>query len=160
MSNDNKGKLATIKGKVGTAVDRTKAAISEAASSSEALAVVDWTKKAGAELKSHAVELGHSLQETDLGRTVTKGAIAGAVAGVPLPVIGPISGAVIGAAAGAYLNLKHGVGSHSKVGGPDSPHIPDTTVTETLSKLDQLRQEGVITDAEFQEQKAKLLKRI
>lgn len=160
MDIEKKGKLATVKDKVGNAVDRTKATISKAAKSDETKAVIDWTKRAGSELKEHASELGHSLQETDLGRTVTKGAIAGAVAGVPLPVIGPISGAVIGAAAGAFLNLKYGVGGNSTE--KDASHLQksDSTATETISKLDQLRKEGAISDAEFQEQKTKLLKRI
>ncbi|MCQ3925183.1 MAG: hypothetical protein DPW12_13530 [Rhodocyclaceae bacterium] len=73
---------------------------------------------------------------------------------VPLPVIGPLAGAAIGAGVGVYKNL-------NQKGQPAASTTRESSQTNDahaeLLKLDDLRQKGIISDAEFETEKKKIL---
>jgi len=151
----------SIRERVGDAFDKTKEAIHEATEHEYTKAALDWSKKAGAELTQQAEEMGRDLMSTNVGRSAARGAAVGAIAAVPIPFVGPIAGAVLGAGVGAILSVKFGSGDAPSAASVQSP--PKETpsdVIESLKKLEDLRQAGVLMDMEFQEQKEKLLKRI
>lgn len=110
--------------------------------------------EAGRAVGQGAMELGRELAESKVVKDGAKGAAVGAVVAVPLPIVGPVIGAVVGAGVGVYLGQKGG-------GQPSSPELqgPPVDLTEELRKLDAARKEGLLTDAEFEAQKRKLLRR-
>ena len=148
------------------AIEKTKSKIAVVADHKNTKALVEWTTKAGADLMDQAAELGDDVLHSDLGKAATKGAAIGAVAAIPVPLIGPIGGAIVGAGVGSYLSLKHGIGRSSSEDSGDhsvpNGGQPQSTdgLLQDIKRLDELRQSGVLSDVEFQEQKAKLLKRI
>lgn len=153
--------------RINEAVQLTKATIAVVADHKNTKAAIEWSKQTGTELVNQATDLGNGVLHSDLGKAATKGAAIGAVAAIPIPVIGPIAGAIVGAGIGGYLNLKHGVGGTSPDAVTSDQEMAPTehgqsteSIISDLKKLDDLRQGGILTDAEFQEQKNKLLKRI
>ena len=87
-----------------------------------------------------------------------KGAIAGAlITGPILPVVGPIIGAKVGAVYGAFTNMgKNGEQSQQQVKQVEASN----DVIETLKKLNELKNDGIITEEEFQQKKSQLLKKL
>ena len=81
-------------------------------------------------------------------------ALAGAVIAIPLPLFNPKTGALIGAGIGIFMWL-------TKKGNVPSPSAaqskPQMDVYAELLKLNELRQKGAISDAEFEVQKKKIL---
>lgn len=100
-----------------------------------------------------ATELGREVADSKAVKDAAKGAAVGAIVAVPLPVVGPVIGAVVGAGVGVYLGQR---GS----GSPAPPQLAGTAkdLHDELLKLESLRQKGLLTDAEFDAQKRKLLK--
>lgn len=100
-----------------------------------------------------AAEFGKDVAQSKTFQDGAKGAAVGAVVAVPLPVVGPVIGAVVGAGIGVYLGHKTNTSSQTSAlpGPPKDLH-------DELLKLDALRQRGLLTDAEFDAQKRKLLK--
>jgi hypothetical protein len=71
---------------------------------------------------------------------------------LPLPVVGPATGAVVGAAIGVYKNLT----TRRSSGG--SPALPEPVdLHAEITKLDELRQKGLLTEQEFERQKRSIL---
>ncbi len=73
---------------------------------------------------------------------------------VPLPVIGPVMGAAIGAALGAVTNLT--TKRSTTISTKAADEMPLDVHAEIL-KSDDLRQRGLLTDAEFEKQKRSIL---
>lgn len=152
--------------KVSDAVLMTRDTIAVVAGHKSTKVAIEWSKQLGTELGHQATDLGNDVLNSDLGKAATKGAAIGAVAAIPIPIIGPIAGAIVGAGIGGYLNIKHGVGTMPKEAADDQnaangkqPQATEDVIAD-LKKLDDLRQAGILSDGEFQEQKSKLLKRI
>lgn len=99
-----------------------------------------------------ATELGREVAESKAVQDAAKGATVGAIVAVPLPVVGPVIGAVVGAGVGVYLGQKGGASGEAQLPGPPKD------LHDELLKLDSLRQKGLLTDAEFEARKRKLLK--
>jgi hypothetical protein len=120
----------------------------------DARIAVGWAKKKAASAGNEASKLGKGAMRSDLAKDAATGAGIGAVVAVPVPIIGPLAGAAIGAGMGVYKNLT-------------KPHQPTPVVIEQtaapkdihaeLLKLDELKQKKIITDAEFEGQKKKIL---
>ena len=120
----------------------------------DARIAAEWAKKKAASAGNEASKLGKVAMRSDLAKDAATGAGIGAVVAVPVPVIGPLAGAAIGAGMGVYKNLT-------------KPNQPTPVVIEQaaspkdvhaeLLKLDELKQKKIITDAEFEAQKKKIL---
>lgn len=76
----------------------------------------------------------------------------GAAIAVPVPGIGPLAGAAIGAGVGVYKNIMKKESSHPI----DQSGVPKDVHADLL-KFDELRQKGIISDAEFEIQKKRVL---
>lgn len=107
------------------------------------------------------VEVKDALK-SDLAKDAAKGAAIGVVVGVPVPVIGPAFGAVVGAGLGAYAHLTRAkaeapppAASDEVRAGP-APAPSDDMYTQLL-RLDDLLKRGILTQEEFDAQKAKVL---
>lgn len=98
--------------------------------------------------------LGKEVMRSDLVKDVAAGAAIGAVVAIPVPFVGPMVGAVIGAGLGVYKNF-----TRKGQSGPtiiDHVVVPKDVHAELL-KLEDLRQKSIISDAEFEAQKKKIL---
>jgi len=107
------------------------------------------TKKAADGVSKMLKDAGKSSVVKD----ATAGAAVGAVVAIPIPIIGPIAGAAVGAGLGVYKNItgKDTISTHSiesKI---------DKDIYSELLKLEDLRSKSIITEAEFIEQKKRLL---
>jgi hypothetical protein len=111
-------------------------------------------RKAGKAVGDGAVEMGREMAETKAFKDGAKGAAVGAGVGIPLPVIGPAIGAVVGAGVGVYLGRKK---AKSDAAAGNTP-APLKDLHDELLKLDALRKQGLLTDAEFETRKRKLMK--
>jgi hypothetical protein len=110
-----------------------------------------WFRQTAGDVADEAARLGKEVVRSKMVKDATTGAAIGAVVAVPVPIVGPIAGATVGAGLGIYKNIM------SKAG--DSPYTSTTVdVHAQLLKLADLRDKGLLTDAEFEEQKRKLLK--
>lgn len=114
----------------------------------------DWARKKATELGNEASRMTKEALRSDMAKDAAAGAAVGAAIAVPVPVIGPIAGAAIGAGVGVYKNL-------TKKGNPVPPSIegarPQIDIHAELLKIDDLRQKGIISDAEFEAQKKMIL---
>ena len=100
--------------------------------------------------------------KSDLAKDAAKGAAIGAVVSVPVPLLGPVMGAVVGAGVGVYTHLARAKTDAPK---PDAPTqapagvdaVPTTGLYAELLQLDDLLKKGILTQEEFDEQKARVL---
>lgn len=110
----------------------------------------EWAKQKAVALGDEASRLGKEAVRSDLAKDAASGAAIGAAVAIPVPVVGPIAGAVIGAGLGMYKNMT-GKGSSQAAIASKPERALD--VHAELLKLDDLRQRGIITQAEFDAQK-------
>jgi len=106
-------------------------------------------KSVGKSLGDEAERMGKVVARSDMAKDAATGAAIGALVAVPIPLIGPVGGAAVGAMLGVYRNITKGESHEEQLETPD--------VHGELLKLDDLRQKGILTDAEFDEQKKKIL---
>lgn len=118
----------------------------------DARIAADWARKTASTVADEAGRLGKEAVRSDLAKDAAAGAAIGAVVAVPLPVVGPIAGAAVGAGLGVYKNLTQKAPTQR----PQAPARLD--VPAELLKLADLRDKGVLTDVEFEAQKAKVLR--
>jgi len=120
----------------------------------DARIAAEWAKKTATSVGNEASRITKEALRSDMAKDAAAGAAVGAVVAVPVPVIGPIAGAAFGASVGVYKNL-------TKKGNPAPPAIGESKtqidIHAELLKLDDLRQKGIISDAEFEFQKKKVL---
>lgn len=120
----------------------------------DARIAAEWAKKTATSVGNEASRISKEALRSDMAKDAAAGAAVGAVVAVPVPVIGPMAGAAIGAGVGVYKNL-------TKKGNPAPPSLVESKtqidVHAELLKLDDLRQKGIISDAEFEVQKKKVL---
>lgn len=126
---------------------------------------LDGLKKAAVkgakELTVAVAALAKELVESKPFKDAAKGAGAGAVIAVPVPLVGPMLGALIGAGVGVYIGHRWDGDSTNQNG--SSPTVIEVLATpiqdlgESLRSLNALRAEGLLTDAEFEALKQKLL---
>ncbi len=126
-----------------------------------------WVKKAATDTAVEATRMGKEVMSSDLVKDAAKGAAAGAVLAVPVPFVGPAVGAMVGASFGVYTNLTRPPSSAGKPANelvqtqshvaPAAPVAPVKDVYAELLKLDDLLKKGILTPAEFEAQKAKVL---
>lgn len=105
--------------------------------------------------------LAKGVVRSEIVRDVTSAAAVGAVIALPLPIVGPMAGAFVGGALGAYKSLTSPTSRKSEPASSE-PSVAKTTAQdpdlyEKLIKFDDLRKKGILSDAEFEEQKKKLL---
>lgn len=132
-----------------------KAAVSNATNHEDAKIAAEWAKRCASTVGDEAAKLGKEAMRSDMAKEAAAGAAVGAVIAIPVPVIGPIAGAAIGASLGVYKNImRKESGSYQSRTVDKEPK----DICAELIKLDELRQKGIITDAEFENQKSKLLK--
>lgn len=105
--NENPSGL-TLKGRLARTFFTAKDAVVAAVESENTRAALDWTKKTGAEIVDHAVDLGKEALHSEVGQAAAKGAAVGAVAAIPIPLVGPLAGAITGAGVGAILQFRYG----------------------------------------------------
>ena len=126
-----------------------------------------WVKRAATDTAVEATRMGKEVMRSDLAKDAAKGAAVGAVIAVPVPVVGPAIGAVVGAGIGVYANLTRTAPTVPKASNVLAPeHAQTDQVASTapvkdvyaeLLKLDDLLKKGILTQAEFDAQKAKVL---
>lgn len=126
-----------------------------------------WVKKAAADTALEATRLGKEAMRSDLAKDAAKGAAAGAVVAVPVPFVGPVVGAMVGAGFGVYTNLTRPAGvsprTANDLAAPQAqvvqtvPAMPTKDLYAELLKLDDLLKKGILTQEEFDVQKAKVL---
>lgn len=120
----------------------------------DARIAAEWAKKTATSIGDEASKLGKEAMRSDLAKDAAAGAAVGAVVAVPVPIIGPLAGAAIGAGVGVYKNL-------NQKGQPTSSVTRESSqskdVHAELLKLDDLRQKNIISDAEFEDEKKKIL---
>lgn len=125
-----------------------------------------WTKDAATATAEGAVRLGKDAMKSNLAKDAGKGAAVGAVIALPVPIIGPALGAVVGAGIGVYAHLTRSKRPTppSIQSGPihqapiiDVVATPPKDVYAELLKLDDLLKKKILTQAEFDQQKTKLL---
>jgi hypothetical protein len=100
------------------------------------------------------IQYAKNAVKSDMAKDAAAGAAIGAVVTIPVPIIGPVIGATFGAGVGIYKNLTKHEPSITVVS-KDVSHEKDL-YTELLH-LDELKQKNILTEAEFEEQKKKLL---
>jgi hypothetical protein len=126
-----------------------------------------WVKRAATDTAVGATRMGKEVMRSDLAKDAAKGAVVGAANAVPLPIVGPAISAVVGAGIGVYANLTRTAPTipksadalapqHSQTD-QVAPTSPVKDVYAELLKLDDLLKKGILTQAEFDSQKAKVL---
>lgn len=113
-----------------------------------------WARKTASSAGGEAAKLGKSVLQSDMVKDAAAGAAVGAVVAIPIPLVGPPVGAALGAAVGVYKNFTHKNSAAPRYE-RQSGNIKDTYAE--LLKLDDLRKKGIVSDAEFEIQKKKLL---
>ena len=120
----------------------------------DAKIATEWAKKNTSAAGNEAIRIGKEAMQSDMVKDAAAGAAVGAAIAIPVPVIGPLAGAAIGAGLGVYKNIiKKDSGTHQAKEIP----VASKNVHAELLKFDELRQKSIITDAEFENQKSKLL---
>ena len=139
------------------ATERTTQAISSGLEHENTQAAMDWARKSANAATYEAVRLGKQVVRSDMAKDAATGAAIGAVIAAPLPVIGPVAGAVLGAGMGLYKNFSKPEGRRFEIAPPEHKG-QKADVYDQLLKLDDLRQKGIITNAEFEVKKKGLLR--
>lgn len=120
-----------------------------------------WTHKAASDTASSAMRLGKESLKSEFVKDVAKGAGVGAVIAVPVPIVGPIIGAIVGGGMGAYHNMtrptSHVTYQNAAQPAQVAPSEPAKDMYSELLKLDDLLKKGILTEQEFDVQKAKVL---
>lgn len=120
----------------------------------DARIAAEWAKEKATSIGREASKLGKEAMRSDLAKDAATGAGIGAAVAIPIPVVGPMAGAAIGAGMGVYKNL-------TKPNQPTPVIIDQTKPSKDthaeLLKLDELRQKNIISEAEFEAQKKKIL---
>lgn len=156
-----KDNLNNFVSSVKIAAERTSNAISDAIEHEDTQAAIAWSKNAASTVADEATRLGKEIVRSDMAKDAATGAAIGAAVAMPLPVIGPAAGAVVGAGLGIYKNITKPASkgpellSQAQKQHSSSSEKPDAY--DQLIKFDELRQKGILTDAEFEEQKKKIL---
>ncbi len=121
----------------------------------DARIAAEWAKKTASSAGDEAARLGMAVVRSDLVRDVAAGAAVGAAVGMvaPIPFVGSSVGATVGAGMGVYKNLTRGGQSAT----PLIEAKSGVDVHAALLKLEDLRQKNIITQAEFDSQKKKIL---
>ena len=119
----------------------------------DARIAAERTKEFASEAADKAANLGNASLKNDMAKDAATGAAIGAAIAVPIPLIGPVFGAAIGAALGVVKNLPTKRSTTTSIAA--SEMLPD--VHDEILKLDDLRQRGLLTDAEFEKQKRSIL---
>ncbi|MFH1216673.1 MAG: hypothetical protein V1706_09250 [Pseudomonadota bacterium] len=116
----------------------------------DARIAAEWAKKTATSISDEASKLGKQAIRSDLTKDAAAGAAIGAAVAIPVPVLGPMAGAAIGAGLGVYKNLT-GKGQKS--------HLPEKQVDvhAELLKLHDLLMKNIISEAEYEAQKNKIL---
>jgi hypothetical protein len=105
------------------------------------------------ETAKKSVDFVKGTLKNDLVKDVALTAGVVAAITVPLPIVGPVTGATIGAALGLYKNLNR----ERSAATTSPPSAPPPDVHDEILKLDDLRQRGLLTEAEFEKQKRSVL---
>jgi hypothetical protein len=126
-----------------------------------------WAQRTAAATAEEIARLSREVRESPLGRVAAKGAASGTVTSLPVPIIGPALSAVVGASASVYAHLTRSKTSEAPELAPEpvpSPYAPvvevvapDTEIYARLLHLDDLLKKGILTQAEFDAQKKKVL---
>lgn len=124
-----------------------------------------WTHKAASDTASSAMRMGKESFKSEFAKDVAKGAGVGAVVAIPIPIIGPVFGAIVGGGMAAYGNMTRPTTNVTyQNAAPPAPVSPSSEPAKDmyseLLKLDDLLKKGVLTEQEFNVQKAKVLSRI
>ncbi len=153
------GKLRNLAGKVKEAISATAVLVGDLngdgkVDHEDAKIAAKWAKKNASAIGDEAAKVGKEALQSEMVRDAAAGAAVGAAIAIPIPVIGPLAGAAIGAGLGVYKNiLRKDSNAHQA---KEQPAVPKDVHTELL-KFDDLRQKSIITDAEFEIQKSRLL---
>lgn len=120
----------------------------------DAKIAAEWAKKTAQSAANEVSKLGKEAMKSDMVKDAAAGAVVGAAIAIPVPVVGPLVGGAIGAGFGLYKNIVKNEASQQKVqiAAPMDVHAE-------LVKFDELRQNGIITDAEFVAKKNTLLQK-
>ncbi len=137
--------------------ERTTEAISDVLEHEGTQATIDWARRSASAATDEAVRLGKQVVRSDMAKDAATGAAIGAVIATPLPVISPIAGAVLGVGMGLYRNFSKPEGRRIEIAPPEHKG-QKSDIYDQLLKLDDLRQKGIITDAEFEGKKRGLLR--
>ncbi|MCX7148547.1 MAG: SHOCT domain-containing protein, partial [Rhodocyclales bacterium] len=135
--------------KLTEAGQKAKEALERALANEHTQDAIAKAKAAGKSLGDEAERMGKVVARSDMAKDAATGAAIGALVAIPIPLIGPIGGAAVGAMLGVYRSITK---SQSR---DEQTEVLD--IHSELLKLDELRQKGIITDAEFGVQKKKLL---
>ena len=150
-------KLKDLAGKAGKAMTSAATMVGDLnndgkVDEQDAKLALDWAKRTASDVGDEATDLAKAAVSSKMAKDAATGAAIGAVIAVPVPVIGPIVGAAVGAGLGVYKNL---TSSGSDV--PAQIALPVDRHAELL-KLDDLLKKGIISEAEFNTQKRRILK--
>lgn len=152
-------KLKNFAGKVKEAISTTAILVGDLngdgkVDHEDAKIAAEWAKKNASAAGNEAARIGKEAMQSEMVKDAAAGAAVGAAIAIPVPVIGPLAGAAIGAGLGVYKNiLKKESNSHQAKEQP----VASKDVHAELIKFDELRQKGIITEAEFEVQKNKFL---
>ncbi len=152
-------KLKNLAGKIKEAISTTAVLVGDLngdgkVDHEDAKIAAEWAKNRASAVGDEAVKIGKEAMRSEMVKDAAAGAAVGAAIAIPIPVIGPFAGAAIGAGLGVYKNIiKKESNSHQAKEQP----VVHKDVHAELLKFDELRQKGIITDAEFEIQKSKLL---
>lgn len=153
-------KLNNLVGKVKDAVSATVVLVGDLngdgkVDHEDAKIAAEWAKTRASVAVDEAGKIGKEAMHSDMVKDAAAGAAVGAVVAIPVPVIGPLAGAAIGAGLGVYKNItkKESGASQAK-----SANNESSDVHAKLLKFHDLKEKGIITEAEFEIQKSKLLK--
>jgi len=152
-------KLKNLAGKIKEAISTTANLIGDLngdgkVDHEDAKIAAEWAKKCSSAVGDEAAKVGKEALQSEMVRDAAAGAAVGAAIAIPIPVIGPLAGAAIGAGLGVYKNILRKDSNAHQV--KEQPAVPKDVHAELL-KFNELRQKGIITDADFEIQKSKLL---
>ena len=153
------GRLRNLAGKIKDAVSATAILAGDLngdgkVDHEDAKIATEWAKKSASAAADEAAKISKEAMRSDMVKDAAAGAAVGAAIAIPVPVIGPLVGAAIGAGLGVYKNIiKKDSGTHQEKNAKNE----SKDIHAELIQFDDLRQKGIITEAEFETQKLRLL---
>ena len=116
-------------------------------------------KHTAGEAYDDAAEVINRANKFGLGKDVLPFALIGAAVAIPIPFVGPFIGGAIGAAIGAWRGSnRHAATTDAMIDvTPRKPKPRNQDTVAELIRFGELRVKGLISQAEFEAQKARLL---
>ena len=148
-------KFEKLASRAKTAAGQVTDAATKVAQHPNTKAAANRAKQMATEAANQVADQVQQVSKSQIAKDAATGAAIGAVVAVPVPVVGPMFGAMVGGGIGAVISLKRAWSSPPTAGEATAPFDFHKAMTE----LEDLRQKGILSQAEFDARKKKLLRK-